>query len=95
MTSPSPSFSTIVLEQAGAEQDAALARIAALDSARPLARPVVTAVADGRLVAAASLLDGRLVADPFVDTRDAVALLRARIGARRRARPRFRLRHAV
>ncbi|HWH93552.1 MAG TPA: hypothetical protein VNT03_06795 [Baekduia sp.] len=96
------STSTIVLQQASAEHDAALREISQLDSARTVARPALMAVVDGRLIAAASLHDGRVVADPFAETEEAVELLRLRSaslrtggrqrrGARRRA-PRLSLR---
>ena len=41
------------------------------------------AVVDGRLLAAARLHDGRIVADPFAETEDAVTLLRLRAAALR------------
>jgi hypothetical protein len=58
--------------------DAAVRRLARLDSARPLREPVLLAEDGGRPVAALSLADGRVVADPFRRTRDAVAMLRLR-----------------
>jgi hypothetical protein len=69
--------STITLRAAGEAEDAVLRELAALDSARPLRRPALLAVVDGRPVAARSLRDDRVVADPFVPTGDVVALLRA------------------
>src|SRR3954471_8246673 len=54
----------------------ALAIVAALDSSRPLTGRTVVAELDGRIVAAVSLHDGRVVADPFVATADLVELLR-------------------
>ncbi len=53
-------------------------RLVILDEATPLDGPVLLALVDGRAVAALSLLDGRVVADPFVATRDAITLLRLR-----------------
>jgi hypothetical protein len=88
------STSTIVLQQATAEQDAALREISQLDSARTVDRPALMAIVDGRLLAAASLRDGRIVADPFVETEAAVKLLRMRtaeIEGRRRTHPRRRV----
>src|SRR4051812_15810312 len=95
--------SIIVLTQATGEHDAALREISQLDSARTVTRPALMAVVDGRLIAAASLDDGRVVADPFVETAEAVRLLRARTadlrGARRPGRrrrvPRLSLRPRV
>jgi hypothetical protein len=72
------STSTIVLQHAAAEHDRALRDLSQLDSARAVTRPTLMAVVDGRLVAAASLHDGRIVADPFSESAEAVALLRVR-----------------
>lgn len=55
-----------------------LARLAALDSAKPLDLPVLLAEADGQLLAALALSDGSAVADPFHPTADLIELLRAR-----------------
>ena len=88
------STSTIVLQHASEEQDAALREISQLDSARTVTRPALMAVVDGRLLAAASLRDGRVVADPFAETEEAVRLLRMRvteIDGRRRTHPRRRV----
>jgi hypothetical protein len=75
------STSTIILQQASAADDAALRELSQLDSARPISRPALLAVVDGKLIAAISLRDGRVVADPFVETEAAVALLRVRASA--------------
>ena len=69
---------------------AALATLAALDSARPLTGPTVVAEDDGRLVAAISLHDGRVVADPFVPTADVVEMLRLHTAGGRSAKARPR-----
>jgi hypothetical protein len=53
-------------------------RLAALDDARELEGGVLLALVDGEAVAALSLRDGRVVANPFVPTSLAVALLRLR-----------------
>lgn len=42
-----------------------LTRLAALDSARPIAAPALAAYAGGSAIAALSLRDGRTIADPF------------------------------
>ena len=84
----------VVLRLATAADDAALRDLAALDSAAPGAGPHLVAEVDGRLRAALSLDDGRVVADPFHHTAGDVALLRARAvaeGRRRPARRRLRL----
>jgi hypothetical protein len=92
--------STITLQRATAADDALLHRLSRLDSARPLTRPALLAVVDDRPVAAASLTDGRTVADPFTPSADVVGLLHAYIGGRRgshrrRRRPSLRLRPAI
>ncbi|WP_349260993.1 hypothetical protein [Baekduia sp.] len=86
------SSSTITLQRATADDDAALRTLSQLDSARPLQRPALLAVVDGRSVAAASLSDGRVVADPFTDSAEAVALLRSHRSALLRSRGRGRRR---
>jgi hypothetical protein len=53
-----------------------LARLAALDSARPLHGPALVAEADTRLLAALPLGSGRAIADPFEPTAELVELLR-------------------
>ena len=77
-----------------ADHDAyALAQLAAVDSADPLAGRVLVAEIDGRPVAAVSLTDGTVVADPFRRTADVVQMLRVRAAqmrgesVSRRARP--------
>jgi hypothetical protein len=72
------SSATISLQTAAAQHEDALRALAQLDSARAVRRPALMAVVDGRLVAAIGLHDDRVVADPFVETADAVALLRLR-----------------
>jgi len=56
----------------------ALARLAELEQAEPPAEPVLLGVVMQRPVAALSLSDGRVVADPFVATAELVELLRLR-----------------
>jgi hypothetical protein len=53
-------------------------RLAELDSSPALTGQVVIALIDGDAVAGMSLLDQHVVANPFVPTREAVALLRLR-----------------
>jgi hypothetical protein len=56
-----------------------------------LHEPVMVAARSGRVVAALSLYDGAVAADPFVRTADAVALLRLRaLQERSSAAPRRR-----
>jgi hypothetical protein len=67
-----------------------LRRLAQLDDAPDLAGEILVATIDADVVAALSLDDGRVVANPFVPTSDAVELLRAGAtaltGRRRRRR---------
>jgi hypothetical protein len=94
--------STIALRAATDRDTALLEKLSALDSAPPLHAPAVVALVDGRPVAAASLRDASVVADPFVPTADVVELLQARVAAtasaarttraHRRRRPRFGVR---
>jgi hypothetical protein len=53
--------------------------LAELDSARPLQGPVLVALVEGRIWAALGLDDDRVIADPFLPTGGAVALLRLRV----------------
>jgi hypothetical protein len=57
---------------------ASLARLAALDSSRLPAQPVLIAEVGGEPAAALSLSDGSLVADPFQPTAQLVDLLTER-----------------
>ena len=66
--------------------------LAALDEASPLEGRVLLASADGRPVAALSLDDLRIVADPFAATAQTVLLLRARAEQLTHAKGRRRLR---
>jgi hypothetical protein len=68
---------TITIRPAYADDDAALARLAILDSADGApARPLLLAEVDGELKVALSLRDGAVIADPFAPTRDLIELLR-------------------
>jgi hypothetical protein len=62
---------------------AALDRLAALDSQRPLSGPLLVAEIDGSPAAAISLSDGRVIADPFQLTAIARQGLRMRADALR------------
>jgi len=70
--------STMELRLAGAAETQVVRRLAALDDAPELEGQVLLALIDGEAVAALSLRDQRVVANPFVLTRDVVALLRLR-----------------
>jgi hypothetical protein len=72
---PAPS---LVLRSATYADAPAVRRLAALDDAPMLAEPIMIALEDGEPVAALSLADQRVVANPFRLTQDSVALLRLR-----------------
>ena len=93
----------VALRQADVDDAGALRVLAELDEQPELSGGVLLALVDGEIVAAMSLGDGRVVANPFVATAGAVALLRVRAQQlagvavrwprlrrpRRRLRPRF------
>jgi hypothetical protein len=68
----------ITIRPAREVDDWAIARLAALDSAKPLQGDVLLAEADGAPVAAVEVLTGDAVADPFVASAEAVTVLRVR-----------------
>jgi hypothetical protein len=88
---------TISLRVATDRDATVIEKLSALDSKPALHAPAVVALVDGRPVAAASLSDASVVADPFVPTADVVELLQARVAAsaatatarKAKRRPRF------
>lgn len=70
-----------VIRHAIPNDDQALRDIAALDSQRPLAEPVLIGEIDGRPAAAISLVDGRVIADPFIHTATLTQVLPVRARA--------------
>jgi hypothetical protein len=70
----------LTLRLATAADRAALARLADLEQVDRPADPVLLGVLSNRPVAALSLHDGSLVADPFVPTAELIELLRMRAG---------------
>lgn len=97
---------SVVLVQVRSEDNDAVRRLAELDDAAALEGSALLALVDGQPVAALSLEDGRVVADPFRLTSGPVSLLRlradqlsnARTGRRLGATLRVRLagvRHSV
>jgi hypothetical protein len=86
--------STVALRLAQADDWAIVRRLADLDDSPQLEGQALLAFVDGEAVAAMSLRDGRVVADPFVPTADAVTLLSLRASqlARRPASRRSRRR---
>ncbi len=81
-----PLFASIAVRLATANDPEALERLAVLDSTEPTRGSTLVGELLERPVAALSLSDGRVIADPLVATSDVVALLRLRarqLGARR------------
>jgi hypothetical protein len=68
---------SVTLRPCRPEDRAPLARLAALDSGRTLAGPVLLAEVGGEVRAALSLKDGVVLADPFQSTAALGELLRA------------------
>jgi hypothetical protein len=89
----------IELRLARADESEVLHRLAQLDDAADMDGDALLALIDGEVIAALSLSDRRVVADPFVRTAHAVTLLRIQadhlFGRRERRRlrgiPRLRL----
>ena len=73
------SMTNLTIRSATAADTAALARLAALDSAEIPAGPVFVAEQDDLLIAAVSARDGAAIADPFTRSADAVEILRRRV----------------
>jgi hypothetical protein len=69
---------TISIRPARRDDQRELHDLAAIDSALPLSGDVLVATVDETAVAAISLDDGRVVADPFRRTADVVGMLRLR-----------------
>ena len=68
----------VTVRRAASGDERALARLAALDSARPPTGPALVAEADSRMLAALPLGSGRAIADPFELTAELVDLLELR-----------------
>ena len=89
----------VVIRPARAEDAAALADLAALDSAPALAGPALIAVVEDRVWAAHGLEDDRVIADPFFPSAEAAGLLRLRVSqlraAQARTQPRVALRRRL
>jgi hypothetical protein len=63
--------------------ESALRELAELDSRRPLAGPARIGEIDGKPAAAVSLIDGRVIANPFERTAVLTQILHMRLGAMR------------
>ena len=85
------SMNSLVLRPATPVDAEDLRRLAALDSAEPLAGDVLVAYAAGDIRAAVAVDSGRAVADPFYPSAELVELLRsASAGDPKPRRPRRR-----
>jgi hypothetical protein len=80
----------VTLRYAFPDDSAAVFRLAALDSAEAPTGQLLVAEVGGELVAALSLIDGGVIADPFRRTLALVALLRERAAQLNAAAPRYR-----
>jgi hypothetical protein len=73
------STSILSIRPAEPTEDRILRDLSELDATPQLTRPALLAIVDDQPVAAVSLTDGRIAADPFTRTEDVVVLLRARM----------------
>lgn len=71
-------YDRVAVRLAGPSDEAAIAGIAALDSAKLVDGPHLVAEADGDVIAALAIETGAAVADPFRWTADVVELMRVR-----------------
>jgi hypothetical protein len=89
-----PRATAVELRLARGDESGVIRRLADLDDAPELDGQVLLAVVEDEAIAALSLADRRVVANPFVRTQHAVTLLRMRadhlLGGRARARRRRR-----
>jgi hypothetical protein len=80
VAAPAVADATVTLRFASFDDAPDLLRLAQLDSAEPLREPILVGEVSGRVTAALSLADARVIADPFVLSAGMVELLRARAG---------------
>ena len=85
------STASLTIRHATSADEAALSRLAALDSSRVPSGELLVAELDGELVAALSVDTGAVIADPFEHTAAIVDSLRVR--ARAQSRPARRPAH--
>ena len=78
VAAPAVSDATVTLRFAAFHDAPDLLRLAQLDSARSLRDPVLVGEVSGRIIAALSLADGQVIADPFVLSLGLIELLQAR-----------------
>lgn len=73
-----PTHPSVVIRAARGSDAVALAGLAELDSAPPLAGPALVAEVEGRIVAALATGSGARIADPFAPTAPLLDLLETR-----------------
>ena len=79
------STSILSIRPAEPTEDSVLRDLSELDATPQLQRPALLAIVDDQPVAAVSLQDGRVAADPFTRTEDVVVILRAHVDSLRKA----------
>ena len=79
------STSILSIRPAEPTEDSVLRDLSELDATPQLQRPALLAIVDDQPVAAVSLQDGRVAADPFTRTEDVVTILRAHVDSLRKA----------
>jgi hypothetical protein len=72
-----------VIRRASEDEELELRRLAELDGQRPLIGPALVGEIDGKIAAAVSAIDGRVIADPFQETAVLRQVLRIRLSAMR------------
>ena len=71
--------SILSIRPAEPSEDGILRDLSELDATPQLQRPALLAIVDDQPVAALSLTDGRVAADPFTRTEDVLVLLREHV----------------
>lgn len=87
MSNRTSTHSSLTVRRSMPEDARALLRLAALDDMALPGGPFLVADVDGEIVAAVPVDGGRAIADPFLRTADAVALLELRAAQLRPAAP--------
>ena len=70
-----------VIRRATEDDEVELRRLAELDSQRPLIGPALVGEIDGKVAAAVSAIDGRVISDPFQEAGVLRQVLRMRLSA--------------
>jgi hypothetical protein len=81
-----PASHRVTVRHSTAADELQLARLAALDSAKPITGSALVAESQARIVAALPLGSGRPIADPFEPSAELVALLETRAAQLRNGR---------